>query len=149
MKLVKKSSLNVNYMPGTDLNASHMLPHLISTLTHFLEETQLSVRHWGASPAHRLCFVWPQQAESDDEYEEDDEEDGEDDDNYNVLRDFSRHRSKHSVLFHLSPPPSYKVGVIITLLQIRKLGYTRLKLLAAQGRKKTHTTHKTQEVVEL
>lgn len=32
-------------MPGTDLDTSRILPHLTSTVTGFLEETQLSIWH--------------------------------------------------------------------------------------------------------
>lgn len=78
-------------------------------MTRFLEETQPSTWYQGDSSGHNLCFVWSQEAENNNEYEKNDD----DGDDHNLWRTLSRNCSKHFVLFHLSPPPSYDIGAII------------------------------------
>ena len=62
--------LNVNSVPDTDLDALHILPHLIATVTPFYRRNSAEHMASGATPGHNLCFVWSQQAENNDKYEE-------------------------------------------------------------------------------
>lgn len=98
-------------MPDTDLDALHIPPHLITTVTHFHKRN--SAEHT-ASGSHSQSqpLLWSQKAENNDKYKEE----CDDGDDHNVMRLHSRHGSKHFVciiLLNVSPP-SHEAGIIIT-----------------------------------